>query len=164
MRPGGANLPAKSGAGVYEFRQRFRAPLPFVFRWCTDYSPEDAALEKEEYTRRVLRRSPREVVYEDLSESPDGWFWSRATVRLTPPGRWHADMQGNYRSWSADYTLRALPDGSTELKFRGTRRPFLLATRNPPRRRLESELKQTWTRFARALEKEYRAGRHRPGK
>ena len=29
----------------YRTRVAFRAPLEFVFAWCTDYSPQDASLE-----------------------------------------------------------------------------------------------------------------------
>src|SRR4029077_11206052 len=87
---------------TYEIWTKFRAPLPFVFRWCTDYTPDDPRLEKDEYTRRIVKRSTRKVVYEDLSDTPDGWMWSHQEVTLRPPNRWHADVTGSHRHWNLD--------------------------------------------------------------
>ncbi len=41
----------------------FHVPLEFAFRWCTDYTPEDAALEGESYSRKIVERSGRRVVF-----------------------------------------------------------------------------------------------------
>jgi hypothetical protein len=151
-------LMAKSQpTSIYEFRSTFRAPLPFVFDWCTDYSPEDPTLEKDEYTRRILSRKPRQVVYEDLSDTPNGWLWSRQVVSLHPPNRWHAEATGNHRAWSLDYELVERPRGVTELRFRGVRRATFPGERNPPKARLERELRQSWKNFGRALERDFRA-------
>ncbi|HKV90857.1 MAG TPA: hypothetical protein VJQ43_06675 [Thermoplasmata archaeon] len=151
-----------SGVGegsLYQVRVEFDAPLEFVYRWCTDYSSQDPKLEKDEYTRRLIRRSRREVVYEDLSEAKGGWMWSRMTVTLRPPDRWHAEAFGSHRTWRLDYTLRPLGAGRTELTLRGRRRPTELGGRNPPKARLERELAASWANFARALRRDY----HREG-
>jgi hypothetical protein len=151
------SLRAKSpSTAVYKFRSTFDAPLPFVFGWCTDYSPDDPRLEKDNYSRRVLLRRPRTVVYEDLYDTPDGWVWSRQEVALRPPNRWHAEVLGSHRDWSIDYVLHALPDGKTELRFRGERRTTRSGEKNPPKARLERELRQSWKHFGRALERDYR--------
>jgi hypothetical protein len=144
-------------ATVYEFRSTFHAPLPFVFQWCTDYTPDDPILEKDNYTRRILSRSARKVVYEDLTDTPDGWGWSRQHVTLRPPNRWHAEALGNHRTWSIDYELVERPRGVTELRFRGERRAVFPGEKNPPKARLEGELRQSWKNFAAALERDYRA-------
>lgn len=155
--PTGITMASVSTPAVYEFRTRFRAPLPFVFAWCTDYSPNDARLEGEDYTRRILRRTARQVVFEDLDEEPTGWIWSHMDVDLHPPNRWHAESVGSHRDWSIDYELSPKKDGSTELWFRGKRWAMALAGKNPPEARLEGELRGMWKRFGRALEKDYRA-------
>ena len=152
-------MPKLTPPAVYEFRTRFRAPLPYVFAWCTDYTPDDARLEGEEYTRRILRRTRQNVVYEDLYDEPDGWMWSHQEVDLHPPKHWHANAVGSHREWSIDYRLSAQKDGSTELWFRGKRRATGLAGKNPPKARLERELLHMWKNFGRALERDYRAGR-----
>jgi len=150
-------MPTVFPASRYEIRSKFRAPLPFVFEWCTDYSSDDPRLEKENYTRKILGRKGRRVTYEDLYDTPNGWMWSHQTVTLHPPNRWHAEALGNYREWSLEYTLKELPDGRTELTLRGQRRPTPLGGRNPPKARLERELRASWRNFGRALERDYRA-------
>ncbi len=152
---------------TYRFRVAFRAPLPFVFRWCTDYSTEDPTIEGEDYQRRVLERTRRRVVFEDLSNTPTGWSWSRNVVSLHPPTRWQARMEGNHRIWSAEYALRDVGDGTTELRFLGKRTPTALGPPNPPVRQFRREILGGWARFARQLERDYRKTRHggrRPGR
>lgn len=144
----------------YEFRVDFRAPLPFVYAWCTDYTPEDARLEKENYTRRILRRTSKRVIYEDLDDQPTGWIWSHQVVDLHPPNRWHAEATGSHRSWSIEYKLSSRPDGGTVLWFRGRRRATPLGS-NVQRKRLERNLRVMWKNFARALERDYRTSQRR---
>ena len=145
-----------SAPRVYEFRLRFRAPLPFAYAWCTDFTPDDPALRGEEFTRRILATKPRHVTFEDLYDEPSGWMWSHYVVTLRPPRRWHAEAVGSHRTWSIDYELSERPGGSTEFWFRGVRRATALAGKNPPKARLERELRAMWRKFGRALEKDYR--------
>ena len=147
----------RSGWATYEIRATFAAPVPYVFRWCTDYSGEDGRLAGERYARRLLARSRRQVLFEDLEETPRGWVWKRTRVELDPPDHWHADSDGNYRYFCLDYRLRSLPDGNTELTLRGDRRATSLGGRNPPRASLQRELEELWQRLGRSLEREYRA-------
>lgn len=147
---------ARRKSTTYRFRVLFRAPLPFVFRWCTDYTPEDPAIEGENYQRKVVERSRRRVVFEDLSDAATGWIWSRNVVSLYPPNRWRASMDGNQRRWSAEYSLRDLGKGRTELRFQGRRTPTPLGPPNPPIRQFNREILAGWARFARRLERDYR--------
>jgi hypothetical protein len=149
-------MATRGGAARYEVRAEFRAPLPYVFAWCTDYSVDDARLEKDSYSRKIVERAPRRVVYEDLYETPKGWTWSRHTVTLRPPRRWHSESVGSHRTWSLDYELRPLPDGRTELTLRGDRRATDVGGKNPPRAVLERDIRDAWRNFGRELEKDYR--------
>ena len=112
-------LPERWPGPRYEFSLEFNAPLEFVYRWCTDYAPEDGRLEGEEYQRRVVRCSRREVVYEDLSETKAGWRWARHVVRLSPPDRWHSDSVGSHRAVSLDYELSSLSGNRTRIDDEG---------------------------------------------
>jgi hypothetical protein len=146
-----------SSPAVYEIRTTFHAPLDFAYAWCTDYAPEDRKLEGDPGSRQILWKGKRTAVYEDLNDTPHGWMWSRQTVTLRPPNRWHAVALGNYRTWNLDYSLRQLPDGRTEFHMRGVRRATPLGVRNPSKRVLEKELRDMWGNLGRALERDYRA-------
>ena len=42
-------MPGRGAVSTYEEKVTLRAPLPFVYRWCTDYTPQDARYEKDDY-------------------------------------------------------------------------------------------------------------------
>ncbi|MGA8275288.1 MAG: SRPBCC family protein [Thermoplasmata archaeon] len=144
---------------TYEIKRSFRAPLGFVYAWCTDYTKADRKLQGDPGSRQIIRKTSRTAVYEDLNETPHGWMWSRQTVTLQPPNRWHAVAAGNYRTWNLDYSLRELPDGRTEFTMHGERRATPLGVKNPPKAVLEKELQVMWRNLGKALERDYRAGR-----
>ncbi len=150
---------AKASPQTYVVRTKFNAPVPFVLRWCTDYSPTDAKLERSRFRRRILKRSPGRVVFEDLDHTPEGWVWSRWTVTIHPPDRWHGEAVGNYRGWHVDYRLTSLPRDRTLLTLRGRRTPMVLGTENPSKRSLERGLAHDWENFRRALEADYARSR-----
>ena len=139
----------------YRVSVSFRAPIEFVFAWCTDYTPGDAALENEAYQRKIIERTPRAVIFEDLEESQDGWDWSRAVVSLHPPNRWHMDGIGNNRDVMADYALSRLPDGRTRLDLRWKRRPHVPDAKRRTKAEHEASSTRSWKMFASALEKDY---------
>lgn len=145
----------------YELRVEFRAPLEFVYAWCTDFRSDDARAEGESYLRRVLRRSLQAVVFEDLYDTPEGWRWSRHVVRLDPPGHWHSDTVGSHRAYSLDYRLTRLPGDRTRLVLRARRRPYGIGGKNPPKADWERETAKSWKNLGRALERDYRK-RHSP--
>jgi hypothetical protein len=153
-----------ASVSVYKIKRTFRAPIDFSYAWCTDYTSTDRKLQGDPGARKILRKTSRTAVYEDLNETPHGWMWSRQVVTFHPPRRWTAVAVGNYRTWNLDYSLRALPDGSTEFTMRGERRATRLGGRNPPKAVLEKELQTMWRNLGKALERDYRAGRAPAGR
>lgn len=145
----------------YEVRCKFEAPLPFVYRWCTDYEPTDGRTSGEGYARRILRRSSRRVVLEDLYDTKKGWIWIHRDVRLSPPDRWHADSVGSDRALSVDYRLSDLSEHSTLMTIHARRWTYGIGTSNPPKRSWEGSVQASWTKYGRALERDYREGRFR---
>lgn len=141
----------------YRFSTEFDAPRAFVYRWCTDYRPEDGTITGERYERRILRRTRSEVVFDDLWWERDGGRWRRYRVRLTPPGAWHADSTANFRTASIDYRLVALPGDRTRLHLRMRRRPTELFPAQPTPAAMHRELRRMWSRLGRQLERDYRA-------
>lgn len=146
-------------APKYEARVIFDAPLKFVFEWCTDYSTQDAKLEGGKYSRRILSRTPREVIYEDLEDSKGGWFWSRHVVRLSPPKRWHSDSIGSHRAYSLDYRLSKLSGGRTQLVLKGRRRPSEIGGKNPKAAPWARSVEKDWGHFRKALERDFKKSR-----
>lgn len=133
----------------------FNVPLEFAFRWCTDYTPQDAALEGEKYERKVIERSARRVVLEDLDETDSGWVWAHDVVTLRPPNRWHMESLGSHRNAIGDYVLTKLPNGRTRFELRWWRKPTSLG-RKISRAERERETRKAWKQFAKAMEKDYR--------
>jgi hypothetical protein len=146
---------------VYRIEIDFGVPLAFAYRWCTDYRPDDARLTGDRFERRIVRRTRREVVYEDLWWEPDGWRWRRNVVALHPPAFWHAESVGNVRHASLDYRLTELPGGRCRLELVMRRRPVSYRPEQPSRRVLEAELRQMWASYARLMRLEYLRSRVR---
>lgn len=157
-------MPKRWPGPNYEVRATFTVPLSFVYRWCTDYTAEDARYSAENYERRILQRSDREVVFEDLYDTKEGWIWIRRTVRLLPPARWHANSVGSDRALSVDYRLSRLSANRTQLTIRARRRPYGIGVKNPAKSQWENSVTSNWLKFGRAMERDYkrsRSGRRR---
>jgi hypothetical protein len=154
-------MPKRRPTARYEVRATFRAPIGFVYRWCTEYTPNDPRISTETYRRRILRRSAREVVLEDLYDTRQGWIWLRRVVRLSPPDGWHADSVGSDREISVEYRLTGLPGNRTQLTIRARRRPYGIGTKNPSKSAWERSVASNWAKFGRALEREYELRRSR---
>ena len=143
----------------YVTRVTFDAPLPFVFRWCTDYGPSDPALANDRFVRRVIERRRRRVVFEDLEPLDPGWSWARYVVTLVPPDRWHMDSIGTHRHVVGDYSLSPIAEGRTRFELRYRREPGLLEFHKVTKTVRDPEDLRTWLHFKRGLEKEFRASR-----
>lgn len=148
----------------YRITIDFEAPLPFVYAWCTDYGPEDARLAGEDRAigleRRIVARTARRVVFENLYDEGPGWGWERHTVTLRPPDRWHSDGLGNYQEAHLDYRLIGLPGGRTRLEMRWRSRPAGLARgRRASRATIERFVRDLWRLRRSVLERAYRRSR-----
>ena len=141
-----------------EFHIQVTLPVPvdFAYRWCTDFQPTDAALEGEEYQRRILSRTARRVVFEDLGETPVGWDWARYEVDLQPPDGWHMQRTGNHAHIVGDYRLTALGRQRTRFDLWWRRQPALVEYFRMSKNARERGTAMAWKRFARAMGKDYR--------
>lgn len=142
------------------------APLRFAYRWCTEYTADDAQYAGEDRTihlqRRIVERGSRRVVFENLYDAGRGWAWERHVVTLRPPNRWHSEGWGNYHESLLDYELVPLSEETTRLTMRWRSRPVGLASGpRTPRRAVERYVTTLWERRAKALGTEYRATRCR---
>lgn len=145
----------------YRISVEFRAPLPYVFRWCTDYRQDDGPRGGQTFVRKVLARRGNTIVLQDLWTERRGWVLNHNRTTLFPPDRWHVDSYGTLRTASLDYRLTALPGGRTRLRIDVRRRPTTLHPEQPSRREYEATLSRLWSHFARSLDREYRGSARR---
>lgn len=142
----------------YHIEVTFHAPLSFVYNWCTNYTPQDFKYGGEKGERRILRRSSKRIVFENLYDIGKGWGWERHTVTLNPPNAWHSEGRGNYSESSLDYKLRELPDNNTKLDMRWRSRPGPMSTgRRGSVRSIENYVRLLWQQRAKFVEKEFQS-------
>jgi hypothetical protein len=140
----------------------FRAPLPFAFAWCTDSSEDDPKYAGEDRSihlqRRVIDRTARRVVFENLYDEGRGWARERHVVTLRPPDRWHGDGHGSYFDMNLDYRLTVLAGDRTRFTMEWSASPnALFRGRRASRRAVEGRVRHLGGRRARAMEREYRS-------
>jgi hypothetical protein len=140
----------------------FHAPLAFAYLWCTDYTPDDASIAGEDkmfaLQRRIIKRTSRQVIFENLYNEGNGWAWERHTVTLKPPSRWHSEGIGNYQESHLDYSLTELPRNRTRFAMHWRSRPTpLYRGKRPSKRAVEDFVRTLWLRRRKALEHDYRS-------
>jgi len=145
---------------VTRYRKLIRAPLPFVFRWCTDFREDDNRITDSIYHYRaeILLREPSRIVR--LITVP-GRERNRATdveiISVHPPDRWRLeklsvtdDEVGHYRLTSRGPALTAL-----EMRFRKRWK----VSRLPDQDRYRRLFHTVWDRYVSVIESEYRRSR-----
>ncbi|MCI4330415.1 MAG: hypothetical protein L3K19_01020 [Thermoplasmata archaeon] len=156
------------------YSKRIDAPLPFVFRWCTDYRDDDDALTDDlyHYQARIVLREPHRIVRVITVPGPDQ---NRCTdveiIRLSPPDRWTLEKL----SWTDDelgtYRLHRVDSGRTQLEMRFVK--TWKTSRIPSRERYRRLFHRVWDRYVSLIEadaertrtaKERRAARATPSR
>lgn len=149
---------------AYQFRQSFRAPAAFAYRWCTDFRPDDVEMFPTKTRRTVEWISTDALLLTDTSHPKGRALRIRRLVRLSPAERsWtNTHLTGPYRHSQFWYRIVADGRSRSHLEFRGLRlersprRPSEgdVARRATAGRRSDSAL---WrTRFAPVLNRAYR--------
>ena len=154
-----APKPVPTRDRTLRFRKLIRAPLPFVYRWCTNYREDDDAItdDIDTYRVKIVLREPGRIVRIIVVPGSD-----RNTdveiISLLPPNRWRLnkfsvtdDQTGYYRLTRTGPRLTAL-----EMRFRE-----MWKTRHPPEREQYRTLfNRVWDRYVEAIETDFR---RRPG-
>jgi hypothetical protein len=142
-----------------------RAPSRYVYDWCTDYRSDDGRLSngRSRPNFRVIRVSLRRLVRIRVSRGPGrDPALAVESIRLNPPRAWHMDQIDEADQQSMDYRVSAAGRARTRLQLLSTER--WLTPDFPTREALRAQITQTWTRFAAAIEADYRAGRPARGR
>ena len=103
---------ANSRCVLFRVTKRFRAPLPDVYAWCTEFRDSDPDLSGVRLrTRRVIRREGDRIEMEEsgIMAFP---FVARFHIRLRPPDGWEADARSNMGHTHNTYRLFADTEGT----------------------------------------------------
>jgi hypothetical protein len=144
------------------FRKLVHAPLPFVFRWCTDFREDDDRITNSiyHYRARIALREPDRVVR--IITVP-GKNRNRCTdveiIQLRPPDRWHLAKLSVTDDESGNYRLTARGPRQTLLEMRFQR--IWKSGRPPDRDRYRALFHRVWDRYIEVMESEYRQQRTR---
>lgn len=146
-------LHTKTTVRIYRFRKLIRAPLPFVFRWCTDYREDDSRITDSiyHYQARIAFREPGRIV---RIISLPGRNRNRNTdveiITLRPPNRWHLTKYSVTNDEAGDYwlTLRGPRLTLLEMRFRQKWK----IGRLPDRKRYELLFNKVWDRYVDTIE------------
>jgi hypothetical protein len=162
-RPGLARSARATACAEYSFRQRFRVPASWAFRWCIDFLPYDWATGGSHGSRKVLWLSPRTVLLDDTFPASGGRRVRKVKlVQIYPRARYWVSTHivGPNHHSQFRYTISAAGPNASVLLFEGRE----LRWRGPPlapvaeRRlaaRLRSEDADLWKRFAAEMEREF---------
>jgi len=133
----------------YQITKIIRAPREKVFAWCTDYDPKDPERAKNPAfkARRIVRREANFVIVEDDYE---GLPKRIAKVKLFPPERWEADLQGGLWRGHGTYRLEEIPEG-TKLTI-----TFQIRGKNPnvTVKQIRQRGDSVWSNYVSAMEAE----------
>jgi hypothetical protein len=145
------------------FRKVIRAPLGFVYRWCTDYRDDDDTITDSiyHYRAKILLRERGRVVR--LITVP-GKNRNRCTdvevIRLRPPNRWRLTKMSVTDDESGTYQLSEKGPHVTILDMR-FRRSWKTG-RRPDLNNYRALFNRVWDEYVLAIEADYRRrGRRR---
>ncbi|MGA7475699.1 MAG: hypothetical protein WBW47_00585 [Thermoplasmata archaeon] len=156
--------PAQATAcAEYSFRQRFRVPAPWAFRWCIDFVPYDWATGGVHGSRKVLWLAPRTVVLDDSFPTPGGRRVRKVRLVQVYPRARHwvsTHIVGPNHHSQFRYTVSAVGPNASELFFEGRELRWQGPRLVPPaERRLAARLRaedaDLWKHFAAEMEREF---------
>jgi len=135
-----------------------KAPLRYVFNWCTDFREDDGALTGSTSQRKILEKTKKRVVYAALYAGMDG---SRKigvdVVTLKPPTSWHLEYFGEEDNEIGDYKLTSLGKTKTKLTM-----VFKESWKTESVPSIEEQIQSTgkvWDQYVAALEKDYESSK-----
>lgn len=151
------------GLVIYKHSRIFNAPIQFAYDWCTDFSPEDSKITGSKFPRIVLEKTKKRVVYAGLKPGKDGKPKLAVRVVTLHPKTysWHLDYFAEEDLEVGEYKLTPL--GSNKTRFSVTLNNKWKRGKSPSRKEFEAGTKETWDKFALALERDYRKELARSG-
>jgi hypothetical protein len=141
---------------TFRFHKLIRAPLPFVYRWCTDYREDDDRITDDiyHYRAKIVLREPRRVVR--IIQVP-GRSTNRNTeveiISLFPPTRWRLAKFSVTDDETGSYCLIRIGPMRTllDMNFRESWK----TGRIPNRARYRALFNRVWDRYVQTIEADF---------
>jgi len=158
-----SSLPWATACAEYSFRQRFRVPARYAFRWCIDFVPYAWGTAGSHGSRKVAWLSPNTVLLDDAYPGSGGRRVRK--VRLVQVYRrtrtWVSNhIVGPNRHSQFRYAILADGPDASFLRFEGRELRWQGPTLSPREvrklsARLRDEDARLWKGFAAEMEREY---------
>lgn len=159
----GPKAPGAAACADYSFRQRFRVPAPWAFRWCIDFTPYDWATSGGHGSRKVVWVAPETVVLDDTFPAPGGGRVRKVKlVQVYPRLRSWVSTHIVGPNHHSQFRYSIVPDGPNasallfegrELRWHGP--PLTAAATRRLAKRLRTEDAGLWKRFAIEMERDF---------
>lgn len=144
----------KAYTKTYRISETFKAPLDYVFSWCTDFREDDSKMVGGKTRRHFLEQSKDRVIWTVAYEEKGKKFEGFRVVWLKPPGAWKLDTCGDHRE-RGDYKLKALGKNKTRLDM-----VFKMSYDDKgeivPKKEWERDVQKEWDTYAKFLEKDFK--------
>jgi hypothetical protein len=152
-----------TASAEYSFRQKFRVPAPWAFRWCLDFTPYDWSNSGGHGSRKVVWLASRTVVLDDEFPAPrDRRIRKVKMVQIYPRARhWvSTHIEGPNLFSQFRYTIRPNGPNASVLLFEGREMRWSGPSLSPgAARRLSQRLRTEdaglWKRFATEMERDF---------
>jgi len=130
-----------------------RAPLRFVYDWCTDYRESDPKITGSKSKRKILLKNKRRVVYVVNYRSQGKSRSAVDVVTLYPPKAWHLDFTGDEDDEIGDYVLTSLGPRKTRLDMKF--KEHYKIRKAPTKAQDVKQIHEIWGKYVAALERDY---------
>lgn len=144
----------KAYVETYKASATFRAPLEYVFQWCTDFREDDGDMVGSKAKRTFLEKTDKRIVWIEHKEKKGKSKEGVRVVWLHPPDAWYLDTCGDGRE-VGQYKLTGKGKNKTRLdmEFRIT---YDSKHDAPDKKKWEKDVDEEWESFASHLEDDFR--------
>jgi hypothetical protein len=144
---------------TYSVTKVIQAPLKYVYDWATDYTEGDNAIWGGKNPRIMLLKTKTRVIYAYYSESVNGKPKLAVRIVTLHPRTysWHLDYYGEEAFETGEYKLTRL--GKEKTRFHMVIKSKWKNGKGPSASHLQKHTTYVWTKYAEALEEDYRSGK-----
>ncbi len=138
---------------TFHVSKTIRAPLRFVYDWCTDYRESDPKITGSKVKRKILLKTWHRVIYTSAYMSSGKPRSAVNVVTLYPPKAWHLDFISDEDDEAGDYVLTKLGPRRTKLDM--TFIEHYKIRKAPTKAQDVKHTHEVWDKYVAALERDY---------